>query len=151
MENKEQKRIIALLKEPSKWKNMYFNNTGGLRILIYNDWWGDGVKIYVAGYNGIIFGEVKFKLEEDCIRLKFHNQMSLTRTGGGGYSESDTLTTRREIKYYELTNQEDINNNLIPLVFDMVRESWNKIKNFLNQCVVFDEKFSPSIAQTKFY
>lgn len=128
------KKIIDLFSQPSKYRNLYKNNFDGVRLSFWTDPTFEIVSIFMYGYNSILFGKVDFKFEKDFIRLKFHNHLSFTLVGGAGYNEGDTLTKHRIIKYEDLTSSEDIENNFIPLVLEMFKESWIKIFDFLDKC-----------------
>lgn len=131
------KYIIDLFSQPSKYRSIYHNNFDGIRLYLKTDKIFETVSVHLYGYNNIEFGEVKFIFENDIIRLKFHNKLSFTLIGGAGYNEGDTLTKYKTIKYKDLISQKDIENKLVPLVLEMFKESWGKIRDFLNKCSLF--------------
>lgn len=116
--------------EINKWREGDFLKSyrGTYRLKQWEIYIGE-CSIIVIGYNGLKFGhlELDHGIFKDSYypKLCFYNQLSCTSFG---YDISDNLCT--EVKYA-------IKNNKVVItlhnIIEAVEESWNKIRDFLNQ------------------
>ncbi len=124
-------KVVLDDKELESWKRgdmipeSVKNFTKGKWRIVYIK--GASPALKVIGYNGVTFGDIV--LDHGCCTeggyypiLRFRNSLSFV---GFSHICSDTLTTQwTPYAGDEITKQS---------IIDIVEESWNKIKNFLNE------------------
>lgn len=77
-----------------------------------------GPSISIKGEPGVSYGEVRFTADPDFIRITFNSPFNTAST-----------TVSRLIGWEELQTLDDIHSKLVPLVMEIMKESWQPFIN----------------------